>query len=108
MTAGSKRIGGDTRQHLAGDGASRLPGHDPDLPRPTPPEVSRAPVRLTRREREVLALIARGQSGKEIALALGIAPKTVEHYREKVKMKVGVTRTACLILYAVRVGLVAP
>jgi DNA-binding CsgD family transcriptional regulator len=72
------------------------------------PEGSQAPVRLTRRELEVLALIAQGQTGKEIALRLGIAPKTVEHYREKVKLKVGVTRTPLLVRYAVRVGLIAP
>jgi len=45
--------------------------------------------KLTPREREVLDLIAVGQSNKEIGQALGIATKTVEIHRARVMEKFG-------------------
>ena len=60
---------------------------------------------LTKREREVLVLIAQGYTGREIARALRLATKTVEHYREMIKAKLGIRRTTGLILYALREGL---
>jgi two-component system, NarL family, response regulator LiaR len=42
---------------------------------------------LTPREREVLALIGRGKSTKQIALTLGIALSTVTSHREHIKNK---------------------
>ena len=63
--------------------------------------------RLTRREREVLELIARGFSNKRIALELGVAEKTVKAHVGHVLAKLGVSDRTQAALYAVRAGLVA-
>jgi NarL family two-component system response regulator LiaR len=62
--------------------------------------------RLTRREHEVLELIARGQSNKRIAFALGISEKTVKTHVGHVLAKLGVTDRTQAALLAVREGLV--
>jgi NarL family two-component system response regulator LiaR len=64
-----------------------------------------APERLTAREQEVLALIARGYSNKRIALELGIAEKTVKTHVGHVLAKLGVTDRTQAALHAVRMGL---
>lgn len=62
--------------------------------------------RLTRREREVLELIAAGRSNKRIAFELGIAEKTVKTHVGHVLAKLGVTDRTQAALLAVRSGLV--
>jgi DNA-binding NarL/FixJ family response regulator len=64
-----------------------------------------APERLTTREQEVLALIARGYSNKRIALELGIAEKTVKTHVGHVLAKLGVTDRTQAAVHAVRMGL---
>ncbi len=49
------------------------------------------PARLTPRERDVLRLIARGYLYKEVALELGISPRTVEHHVSAVLGKLQLT-----------------
>ena len=67
------------------------------------------PERLTRREREVLELIARGRSNKRIALELGISEKTVKTHVGHVLAKLGVTdRTQAALLAVQRTGLGRP
>ena len=66
------------------------------------------PERLTAREREVLALIGRGQSNKRIALELGIAEKTVKTHVGHVLAKLGVADRTQAALQAVRGGVVPP
>jgi DNA-binding NarL/FixJ family response regulator len=63
--------------------------------------------RLTRREHEVLELIARGQSNKRIAFVLGISEKTVKTHVGHVLAKLGVTDRTQAALLAVREGLVS-
>ncbi len=64
-------------------------------------EKSDAPFRgleqLTPREREVLALIARGASSKEAARELQISPRTVEVHRARIKDKLGARNAADLM-----------
>jgi len=63
------------------------------------------PERLTAREQEVLALIARGYSNKRIARELGIAEKTVKTHVGHVLAKLGVTDRTQAAVHAVRMGL---
>lgn len=64
------------------------------LERPVP-----APDRaaLSPREREVIALLATGQTSKEMARALGLSPRTVEMHRARLLRKLGVRSTAQLL-----------
>jgi DNA-binding NarL/FixJ family response regulator len=66
----------------------------------------REPERLTRREREVLELIARGRSNKRIALELGITEKTVKTHVGHLLAKLDVTDRTQAALLAVREGIV--
>lgn len=52
---------------------------------------------LTDRERETLNLVVGGQTNKEIALALGISPRTVEVHRRAAMRKLGARNTADLV-----------
>jgi two-component system, NarL family, response regulator NreC len=62
---------------------------------------------LSEREREVLQLIAEGQSNKEVANTLAVSPATVETHRAHIFQKLDVHNTAEVVLYAVRRGLIA-
>jgi DNA-binding NarL/FixJ family response regulator len=63
---------------------------------------------LTRREDEVVKLIAEGHSSKEIAVALTISPKTVERHRANILQKLGMRDRTELTRYAIRAGLIEP
>lgn len=60
---------------------------------------------LTGRQREILVLIAKGESTKEIAHALGISVKTVEAHRAQLMERLRINDVASLVKYAIRVGL---
>jgi len=64
--------------------------------------------RLTLREKEVLQLIAQGKSNKEIAALLNISVNTVAVHRAHVMEALGLHRTAEIVLYAVKRGLIVP
>ena len=63
------------------------------------------PAGLTAREVEVLRLLARGLSNREIAAQLVIAPKTVGNHVEHIYAKIGVSNRALAGMYAARHGL---
>lgn len=63
--------------------------------------VSVAP--LSRREREVISLIAQGKRTKEIARVLDISPRTVDTYRNRLMDKLQLNSLADIVRYAVRV-----
>jgi len=63
------------------------------------------PDRLTRRERQVLQLIAEGKKTKEIAALLGVKIKTAESHRTRIMRRVNIHETANLVRYAIRGGL---
>lgn len=60
---------------------------------------------LTTREREILRLIAKGLSDKEIARALFISRKTVANHRFHIMKKLGIHNAAGLAIYAIRMGI---
>jgi DNA-binding NarL/FixJ family response regulator len=62
---------------------------------------------LTQREREVLALIADGQSNKEIANQLGIGVRTIETHRERIMRKLGIHTIAGLTRFAIMSGVIS-
>jgi DNA-binding NarL/FixJ family response regulator len=70
---------------------------DPDLP---------APDRLSRREREVLALLALGHTNREIAEQVHLSVRTVEWHRARIQSKLHVTGRAALAQVARAYGLV--
>ena len=63
-------------------------------------------ARLTPRQREVLQLIAEGQSTKEIARRLDLSVKTVESHRSGLMKQLDIHEVAGLVRYAMHIGLV--
>ncbi|MBC7927497.1 MAG: response regulator transcription factor [Bryobacteraceae bacterium] len=63
---------------------------------------------LTPREKQILQLIAQGNSNKDIASLLNLSVNTVSVHRNNLMHKMRVHRTAELVLYAIRKGLVSP
>jgi DNA-binding NarL/FixJ family response regulator len=61
---------------------------------------------LAPRERQVLQLVAEGNTSKEIAVRLGLSVKTVDSYRARVMEKLDVHETAGLVRYAIRHGVI--
>ncbi len=88
------RMDGDAVTAVLAAAGHRAPG------RPT------WPAGLTTREVEVLRLLARGLSNKEIAGCLVIARKTVSHHVEHIYAKTGVTNRALASLFAASHGLI--
>jgi DNA-binding CsgD family transcriptional regulator len=73
---------------------------------PTPRDIARdAYGGLTAREREVVALIARGRSNREIADALFLSERTVEAHTGHIRDKLGLTSRAQVAAWAVERGL---
>ncbi len=64
------------------------------------------PDELTAREVEVLGLLARGQSNRQVATRLTVTPKTVANHVEHLYTKIGVSSRAAATLYAMQHGLV--
>jgi DNA-binding NarL/FixJ family response regulator len=64
-------------------------------------------VLLTPRQREVLQLIAEGQSTKEIARRLELSVKTVDTHRSQLMQQLNIHEVAGLVRYAIRAGLVS-
>ena len=103
----------DAKQHLI-SAIESLAAHKPFFT----PKVSEERIRafvarperegsiLTNRERDVVRLVADGQSNKEIARLLNTSPKTVEFQRAAVMRKLDLSSSASLVRYAVRNGLV--
>lgn len=79
---------------------------DDQLQRAQEPSAHRPVVELTSREREVLKLIAEGNTNRGIAELLCLSRKTVETHRGNIMAKLGVHKSTDLVRYAVREGLV--
>jgi DNA-binding NarL/FixJ family response regulator len=81
-------------QDLIGAHVDQLRGERPPSPMLSP------------RQREVLKLVAQGQSTKEIARLLGLSAKTVETHRTRLMQQLGIHEVTALVRYAVRIGLI--
>jgi DNA-binding NarL/FixJ family response regulator len=66
----------------------------------------RPAVPLSPRERDVIRLIALGNSSKETARIMAISPRTVDTYRSRSMHKLGLHSLADLVRYAVQAGMV--
>jgi DNA-binding CsgD family transcriptional regulator len=73
--------------------------------RSSAPPSAGLPADLTPREGEVLRLLARGLTNKEIAARLEISPKTAGHHVERAYAKAGVRTRAAATLFAVEHGI---
>jgi DNA-binding CsgD family transcriptional regulator len=60
---------------------------------------------LSRREREIVALLIAGRSVKEAAAALGLSPRTVEDYLARLKRRFRQPRLLSLVVHLVKRGL---
>ena len=60
---------------------------------------------LTAREHQILELVARGQSAKEIAIEIKIAPRTVERHIENIRLKLNARNRAHLVTQAICLGI---
>ncbi len=61
---------------------------------------------LSERQREILQLIAEGQTTKAIALILEVSPKTVEYHRAKLMQRLKIFDIPGLVRFALREGLI--
>jgi DNA-binding NarL/FixJ family response regulator len=58
------------------------------------------PVSLTKREEEIVTLVAKGLTSQEIGKKLFISPRTVETHRARIMDKLGVNNAAGLVRFA--------
>jgi DNA-binding NarL/FixJ family response regulator len=68
------------------------------------PPGTTASVALSDRESEVVRLLARGLTMKEMAVQLSLSPRTLETYRSRAMEKLGCKTRADLVRYAVSCG----
>ena len=88
---------------LSLDQAIALASEPTAMPVPVP-----EPGLLTRRETEILHLLAGGRSNREIAATLFIGERTIESHLERIYAKLGVRRRLAAIAAATRLGLLDP
>ena len=63
---------------------------------------------LTRRERQIVEMLARGSTGEQIAQELVLSPETVQKHVHNAKRKIGAETRAHLIALAMTRGLIDP
>ncbi|HEY1111431.1 MAG TPA: response regulator transcription factor [Opitutaceae bacterium] len=100
--AGSELVG--AIRAVAGGGVYIDPRVAGKLMDAVQPEGGLAPGVLSRREQEVIRLVARGYSHREISDELGVGLKTIETYKARSMEKLGLETRSELIRHAVAVG----
>ncbi len=66
------------------------------------------PIRkLSPRQREVLQLLAEGNTAKQVAGILFVSPRTIEFHKYKIMEELGMKTSAELVQHAIKIGLVA-
>lgn len=71
-------------------------------------QLSCAPISLSRREQEVIKMIAEGYTNAQIAEKIFLSNHTVNTHRKNIMRKLGVNNTAGIVMYAVKTQLVSP
>ncbi len=89
-------------KHVVGDFVQRATGGTE-----TKESEQRQAERLTPRQREILQLIAQGQTTKEMARTLSLSVKTVEMHRSQLMDRLGIHDVADLVRYAIRTGMIS-
>lgn len=94
-------------------GAGRLSGHAVDAVLTAAGQSGRRhkprlPAGLTGREVEVLILLSRGLTNRQVASALHVSERTVAHHVQHIYGKAGVSTRAAATLFALQHGLLAP
>lgn len=69
-------------------------------------EIEKTADDLTKREKDVLILIARGKSGEEMAKELGIKLSTIQTHRKNLNLKIGSDKTLDHINFAQKIRLI--
>ncbi len=80
-------------------------------PRATTADEPKAPLEdcpLTEREKEVLRMLALGESNKKVALTMGVSTRTVESHRNHIMHKMRFTNFSDIVRFAIRQNLIAP
>ncbi len=72
------------------------------------PQTSAQPISLSSRETECLQWVSLGKSSSDIGSILGLSPRTVDSYLEKVCSKLRVRTRIEAVAYAVRTGMIDP
>lgn len=62
--------------------------------------------KITRRQREVLQLVAEGKTMKEVGSLLNLSTRTVESYKYEIMRVLGIHTNAELVQYAIRIGVI--
>lgn len=93
VAAGGRHVSPRLARHAAAEA----------IHRPEPP--ARATGKLSRREREILELLAEGHGNTEIGRRLFISPRTVETHRANILRKLNLRTRSDLVQYALRQGL---
>ena len=96
---------GGTFVNLTRPGEAEL-GHEVRVPRDSP--AAGQPKPLSRREAEVLRLLAQGHTNQEAADRLAVSIKTIETHRKRLGDKLGLKSRAELFRFAVESGLLDP
>lgn len=77
------------------------PSSESNISSVPPPGQKQGPIKLTRRQRDVLHLVAMGQTNKEIARQLGVTEHTIEAHLRLIYQKLGVPNRGTAIRYAI-------
>lgn len=94
--------------HAGRDYLGRTPGIRGNLPVKRPNREAGPIDSLSPRERQVLQLVVEGHSSAQIAVIVGLSPKSVDTYRSRLMRKLGVADVTSLVKFAIQHGLTPP